>query len=213
MFCFVLFCSINLDRAPLCFHRPTHPTETTLGVLFPRNSFPEYHLKEVWFVCTCLHFFYPRRKSITGLPLSRKPSYNFGFWSSVQKKGHPGEGRHEGLVPRNDVLTSGFTRFSLARIFFIPRLRPLPPETQKALRIKKAIWSHSEKCSRWYKPTPRLRYFHTKRWLCASDLERWGRFVKSKRELTIDVVHEQLISTSYDQSILPIDDIMAEDLL
>jgi len=34
MFCFVLFCSINLDRMPLCFHRPTHPTETTLGVLF-----------------------------------------------------------------------------------------------------------------------------------------------------------------------------------
>ena len=34
MFCFVLFCSINVDRTPLCFHRPTHPTETTLGVLF-----------------------------------------------------------------------------------------------------------------------------------------------------------------------------------
>ena len=28
-----MFCSINLDRTPLCFHRPTHPTETTLGVL------------------------------------------------------------------------------------------------------------------------------------------------------------------------------------
>ena len=24
----------NSDRTPLCFHRPTHPTETTLGVLF-----------------------------------------------------------------------------------------------------------------------------------------------------------------------------------
>ena len=35
--CFVLFCSINLDRTPLCFHRPTHPTETTLGVLLREN--------------------------------------------------------------------------------------------------------------------------------------------------------------------------------
>ena len=47
--------------------------------------------------------------------------------------GLPGEGRHEGLVPRNDVLTGGFIRFSLARtlarIFFVPRLRsPRNPE-------------------------------------------------------------------------------------
>ena len=45
------------------------------------------------------------------------------------KNGLPGEERHEGLVPRNDVLTGGFIRFSLARtltriIFLVPRLRP-----------------------------------------------------------------------------------------
>ena len=33
----------------------------------------------------------------------------------MQKNGPPGKGRHEGLVPRNDVLTNGFIRFSLAR--------------------------------------------------------------------------------------------------
>ena len=65
---------------------------------------------------------------ITGLPLSGLPNYKFGFRSSAQKNGPPGEGRHEGLVPRNDVLTNGFIGFSLARtlarILFVPRLRP-----------------------------------------------------------------------------------------
>ena len=37
--------------------------------------------------------------------------------------------------------------------------------------------------------------------------------MNSKRELSIDVVHEQLISTIYEQSILPVDDTMAEDFL
>ena len=36
--------------------------------------------------------------------------------------------------------------------------------------------------------------------------------MNSKRELTIDLVHEQLIRTIYEQSILPIDDPMTEDL-
>ena len=44
-------------------------------------------------------------------------------------------------------------------------------------------------------------------------MERRGRFVNSTRELSIDVVHEQLISTIYEQSILPLDDTMAEDLI
>ena len=43
---------------------------------------------------------------ITGLPV--RPSHKFGFRSSAAKNGHPGEGRHEGLVPGNDVLTNGF---------------------------------------------------------------------------------------------------------
>ena len=62
-------------------------------------------------------------------------------------------------------------------------------------------------------PTRRSRKVHTKRWLWASGLERRGRFVNSKRELSIDVVHEQLISTIYEQSISPVDDSMAEDLI
>ena len=61
----------------------------------------------------------------TGLPV--RPSHKFGFQSSVSKNRHPGEGGHEGLVPRNDVLTNGFIGFSLARalarILFVPRLR------------------------------------------------------------------------------------------
>ena len=36
------------------------------------------------------------------------PSHKMGFRSSVSKSGLPGEGRHEDLVPRNDVLTNGF---------------------------------------------------------------------------------------------------------
>ena len=40
------------------------------------------------------------------------PSHKMGFRSSVSKSGHPGEGRHEGLVPRNDVFTNGFMSFS-----------------------------------------------------------------------------------------------------
>ena len=37
--------------------------------------------------------------------------------------------------------------------------------------------------------------------------------MNSKRELSIDVVHEQLISTVNEQSISPVDDTMAEDLI
>ena len=48
----------------------------------------------------------------TGLP--GKPSHKMGFRSSVSKSGHPGEGKHVGLVRRNDVLTNGFIGFSLA---------------------------------------------------------------------------------------------------
>ena len=81
---------------------------------------------------------------ITGLPLSGLPNYKFGFRSSVQKNGPPGEGRHGGLVPRNDVLTNGFIRFSLAwtlaRILFVPRLRPPSPRNPEGVADpKKAI--------------------------------------------------------------------------
>ena len=36
------------------------------------------------------------------------PSHKMGFRSSAAKNGLPGEGKHEGLVPRDDVLTNGF---------------------------------------------------------------------------------------------------------
>ena len=52
------------------------------------------------------------------------------------EKRTPGQGKIRVLVPRTDVLTSGFIRFSLARIIFVSRH---PFETWKALRIKKAI--------------------------------------------------------------------------
>ena len=68
---------------------------------------------------------------LTGLPLSGLPSYKFGFQSSVQKNGPPGEGIHEALALRNDDLTNGFLRFyltrTLARILFVPFLRPKKP--------------------------------------------------------------------------------------
>ena len=46
------------------------------------------------------------QRIITGLPV--RPSHKMGFRSSAAKNGLPGEGRHEGLVRRNDVLTNGF---------------------------------------------------------------------------------------------------------
>ena len=51
-------------------------------------------------------------KLITGL--LGKPSHKMGFWWSVSQSGHPGEGKHEGVERRNDVLTNGFIGFSLA---------------------------------------------------------------------------------------------------
>ena len=49
------------------------------------------------FIFLLLFYYY----FIAGLPVW--PSYKFGFRSSVQKNGLPVEGRHKGLVPRNDV--------------------------------------------------------------------------------------------------------------
>ena len=57
--------------------------------------------------CFNVHFFLIKfSRVITGL--HGKPSHKMGFRSSVSQSGHPGEGKHEGLVPRNDVLTNGF---------------------------------------------------------------------------------------------------------
>ena len=73
-----------------------------------------------------------------------RPSHKFSFRSSAAKNGLPGEGRHEGLVPRNNVLTNGFIWFSLARsltrILFVPRLRS-PWKIQKALRTWRRLFA------------------------------------------------------------------------
>ena len=71
-------------------------------------------------------------------------SYKFGFRSSVKKNGPPGEGRHEGLVPRNDVLTNGFIGFSLARtlaqIFStLSPPTPSPRNPEGVANLKKVI--------------------------------------------------------------------------
>ena len=87
---------------------------------------------------------------ITGLPV--RPSHKMGFRSSAAKNGLPGEGRHEGLVPRNDVLTNGFIWFSLARtlarILFVPRLRS-PWKTHKALRTWRRLFALFEAIRSW----------------------------------------------------------------
>ena len=75
---------------------------------------------------------------VTGLPV--RPSYKFGF--SAFFFGLPGGRRHDGLVPRNDVLSNGFIGFSLARILarilFVPRLRT-PRNPEGVANLKKAI--------------------------------------------------------------------------
>ena len=63
---------------------------------------------------------------LMGCPFQDTPSYNFGFRSSVQKNGLPGEEKHGGLVPRNDYLRNGFIPFflplTLPPIFCVPCL-------------------------------------------------------------------------------------------
>ena len=78
---------------------------------------------------------------ITGLPLSGPLSYKFRFRLSVQKNGLPEEGRHEGLVPRtmfSEVVSYDFpSHVPLHEYFWY--LSSALPETQKVLRVKKAI--------------------------------------------------------------------------
>ena len=80
------------------------------------------------------------------------PSHKMGFRSSAAKNGFPGEGRHEGLVPRNHVVTNGFIWFSLARtlarILFVPRLRS-PWKTHKALRTWRGLFALFEAIRSW----------------------------------------------------------------
>ena len=86
----------------------------------------------------------------TGLPV--RPSHKMGSRSSVSKSGLPGEGRHEGLAPRNDVLTNSFIWVSLprslARILFVPCLRS-PWKTHKALRTWRRLFALFEAIRPW----------------------------------------------------------------
>ena len=102
-----------------------------------KNTFAYLILEPSRLVHVCF-----KRALLLGFPCQGTPRYNFGFRSSVQKNGHPGEGRHEGLVPRNDILISGFIFpcTDPCTNILCTSPPPPPPETQKALRIKKAIW-------------------------------------------------------------------------
>ena len=86
----------------------------------------------------------------TGLPV--RPRHKMGFRSSAAKNGLPGEGRHEGLIPRNDVLTNGFIWFSLARtlarILFVPCQRSRW-KTHKALRTWRRLFALFEAIRSW----------------------------------------------------------------
>ena len=80
---------------------------------------------------------------ITGLPVVHPVKISV-FGRSIQKRSLGG-GKTRVLEPRNDVLSTYFIRFSLARIFFVSRpcsSPPPPQETQKALRIEEAICAY-----------------------------------------------------------------------
>ena len=76
---------------------------------------------------------------LLGCPFPGLPSYKFGFRSSVQENGPPGEGRHEGLVPRNDVLKNGFIRFSLLFPNTFCTSSPPPRNPEGVVNLKKGI--------------------------------------------------------------------------
>ena len=80
---------------------------------------------------------------ITGLPV--RPSQKMGFRSSAAKNGLSGEGRHEGLVPRNDVLTN----------------TPIQPKTGSCMKARPKGYLSRESQKSWRK-TPRL---------CMEDME------------------------------------------
>ena len=90
-------------------------------VVYFRDNWNDALLIKLW------SRFAEKRFLLLGFPFQDTPSYNFGFRSSVQKNGLPGEERHWGLVPRNDV-RNGFIPFFLTlplpRIFCVPCLRP-----------------------------------------------------------------------------------------
>ena len=70
------------------------------------DSWPIKNTRENSLNSACARHFKHITSLVTGLPV--RASHKMGFRSSVSKSGLPGEGRHEGLVPRNDVLTNGF---------------------------------------------------------------------------------------------------------
>ena len=92
-----------------------------------KNTFAYLLLEPSRLVHVCF-----KRALLLGCPCQGTPIYNFGFRSSVQKNGHPGVtwGKwFHSIFPCTDPCTN----------IFCTSPPPRPPETQKALRIKKAI--------------------------------------------------------------------------
>ena len=91
-------------------------------------------------------FMPPNKKRLIlllGCPFQGCPVINSVF-GRLCRKTVPGGGKTRGLVPRDDVLTNGFIRFSLARtlarILIVPVLRPPPPRNPEGVaNLKEAI--------------------------------------------------------------------------
>ena len=72
---------------------------------------------------------------------------------------------------------------------------------------------NSEKCSRCIQTDTPFTVGSHQKMTVSVRFGTPGPLRELKRELTIDIVHEQLRSTIYEHSISPVDDTMAEDLI
>ena len=100
-------------------------------VVYFRDNWNDALLIKLW------SRFAEKRFLLLGFPFQDTPSYNFGFRSSVQKNSLPGEERHWGLLPRNDVLRNCFIPF------FLPCLRPRKLRSRCESRRLSALFDRS----------------------------------------------------------------------
>ena len=137
---------------------------------------------------------------ITGLPV--RPRNKFSFRSSVSKSGLPGEGRHEGLVPRNNVLRNGFIWCSLARtrarILFVPRLRS-PWKTHKALRTWRRLFALFEAIRSW---ESLYNFFIVRVWgsqmmLALGNSEKCSRCIQTDTPFTVGSHQKMTVSVRF----------------
>ena len=131
-----------------------------------------------YYVCMCLSL-------ITGLPLSGPLSYKFRFPLSVQKNGLTEEGRHEGLVPRtmfSEVVSYDFPLHVPLHEDFLYHSSALP-ETQKALRVKKAICVvRSDSITL---QVLSLFEFKSVDMLALGNSEKWSRYIQTRTPFTV----------------------------